>query len=140
MEHIQADHWLKVDMKVWPWANFTPKEVASKGNGAVYIEIEAMNKLQALRDIVGKPLIINSAYRDPAYNRKVGGANRSQHLEGRAFDIALRGHDPHALLAAAKAVGFRAFGKYRTFLHVDNRERPAAWAARDNGTRFVWSK
>ena len=34
----------------------------------------------------GEPLKINSAYRDPSHNAKVGGAKRSQHMHGNAFE------------------------------------------------------
>ena len=46
---------------------------------------------------------------------------RSKHLQGAAFDIAMRNHDPHAFEAAARAVGFNGFGFYPRsgFMHVD---------------------
>jgi len=47
-----------------------------------------------LRDRLGKPLIVRSAYRSPEHSRAVGGAARAKHLEGAAFDIAMRNHDP----------------------------------------------
>ena len=40
--------------------------------------------LQPLRDIVRRPLRINSGYRCPALNRAVGGVPTSQHVKGRA--------------------------------------------------------
>ena len=57
--------------------------------------------------------------RDPVHNARVGGAPLSRHKLGDAFDVALAGHDREALRAAARAAGFRGFGHYRTFLHVD---------------------
>jgi zinc D-Ala-D-Ala carboxypeptidase len=81
----------------------------------------ALDKLQALRDRLAKPLIVRSAYRSPEHNRAVGGAKRSKHMEGAAFDIAMSNHDPVAFEAAARAVGFLGFGFYPRsgFLHVD---------------------
>ncbi len=55
-----------------------------------------MDKLQALRDRLGKPLIVRSAYRSPEHNRAVGGAPGSKHMQGTAFDIAMSNHDPTA--------------------------------------------
>jgi hypothetical protein len=77
--------------------------------------------LQALRDRLGKPLIVRSAYRSPEHNRAVGGATRSKHMDGAAFDIAMSNHDPVAFEAAARAVGFLGFGFYPRsgFIHVD---------------------
>ena len=45
-------------------------------------------KLDALTEEYGK-LVINSWYRDPATNDKVGGASNSQHLVGHAVDLRL---------------------------------------------------
>ena len=81
----------------------------------------ALDKLQSLRDRLGKPLIVRSAYRSPEHNRAVGGATRSKHMDGAAFDIAMSNHDPVAFEAAARAVGFLGFGFYPRsgFIHVD---------------------
>ena len=77
--------------------------------------------MQALRDRLGKPLIVRSAYRSPEHNRAVGGATRSKHMDGAAFDIAMSNHDPGAFEAAARAVGFLGFGTYPRsgFMHID---------------------
>jgi hypothetical protein len=81
----------------------------------------ALDKLQALRDRLAKPLIIRSAYRSPEHNRAVGRAPRSRHMEGTAFDIAMSNHDPLVFEAAAREVGFLGFGFYPRsgFIHVD---------------------
>jgi len=126
---IYASHWSEVDMSAWPWPNFSPREFASKGNGAVRVHVDAANKLQALRALWGGPLRINSAYRDPVYNERVGGAKLSQHKKGRAFDISVRGftaEERARLVRLAAEVGFTGFGGYNTFLHVDN-ARPRRW-------------
>jgi hypothetical protein len=53
--------------------------------------------------------------------RGVGGAKRSKHMEGTAFDIAMSNHDPKAFEAAAREAGFLGFGFYPRsgFMHVD---------------------
>lgn len=43
--------------------------------------------LNYIRHEVGFPISINSGYRSPDVNRKVGGVSNSNHLFGRAFDI-----------------------------------------------------
>lgn len=45
------------------------------------------NVLQPIRDKYGKPIYINSGYRCPTLNRKVGGVSNSQHTLGKAADI-----------------------------------------------------
>ena len=49
------------------------------------------NLLEPARQVVG-PIIINSGFRNPDVNRRVGGVKNSQHLQGQAADI--RPKDP----------------------------------------------
>lgn len=105
----------------WRWPNFSPAEIACRGTGKLLINDPALDKLQALCDRLGKPLIARSAYRSPEHNRAVGGATRSKHMDCTAFDIAMSNHDPVAFEAAAREVGFLGFGFYPRsgFIHVD---------------------
>ena len=114
-------HWRDVPERAWRWKNFSPAEIACRGTGQLKLHPEAMDKLQALRDRLAKPLIIRSAYRSPEHNRAVGGATRSKHMDGTAFDIAMANHDPVAFEAAAQEVGFLGFGYYPRsgFMHID---------------------
>lgn len=114
-------HFRDVPDSAWRWPSFSPAEIASRGEGAIKINTEALDKLQSLRNRLGKPLIVRSAYRSPAHNRAVGGAPASKHMQGAAFDIAMSNHDPVAFEAAARAVGFLGFGYYPRsgFMHID---------------------
>lgn len=114
-------HWRDVPESAWRWPNFSPAEIACRGTGRLLINEPALDKLQALRDRLGKPLIVRSAYRSPEHNRAVGGATRSKHLDGAAFDIAMANHDPVAFEATAREVGFLGFGYYPRsgFIHID---------------------
>ena len=47
--------------------------------------------LEVLRDKVGHAIVINSGYRSPQLNKKVGGAPTSNHLTGCAADIRTSG-------------------------------------------------
>ena len=80
-----------------------------------------MDKLQSLRNRLGKPLIVRSGYRSPSHNRAIGGAPASKHMLGTAFDIAMSNHDPVTFAEAARAVGFLGFGTYprSDFMHID---------------------
>ena len=113
--------------------NFTWDELECRcGCGTAYITATALDKLQALRDLVG-PLIINSAARCEYHNEAEGGAPNSYHLStgdepSCAFDISLKGHDKQRLIEAAERVGFGGMGvNYSTFLHVDDRGYYARW-------------
>ncbi|TJZ89703.1 DUF882 domain-containing protein [Paracoccus gahaiensis] len=114
-------HFSDVPKAAWRWPNFSPAEIACRGTGSIRINTEAMDKLQALRDRLGKPLIVRSAYRSPSHNRAVGGAPASKHMLGTAFDISMSNHNPATFAKAARAVGFLGFGTYPRsgFMHID---------------------
>lgn len=114
-------HFREVPDTLWRWKNFSPAEIACRGTGQLKLHPEALDRLQALRDRLGKPLIVRSAYRSPEHNRNVGGASRSKHMDGTAFDIAMSNHDPVKFAEAARAVGFLGFGTYPRsgFMHID---------------------
>jgi hypothetical protein len=48
----------------------------------------------------GKPVMINSAYRGPAVNEKVGGSKSSQHMVGCAADLRIPGMNPDQVCRA----------------------------------------
>lgn len=132
MGSFTVDSWQDCPPGYWHWPHFSPAEMACRGSGELRVDIEAMTKLQQLRDHLGKPMIVHSAYRSPQHNRKVGGAKNSMHLKARAFDISMSNHDPAAFEAAARACGFTGFGFYpkQNFMHIDT------GPARQWGTRF----
>ena len=121
LRHPELRHFRDIPNSLLRWPNFSPVEIACRGTGQMKLHPGALDKLQALRDRLGKPLIVRSAYRSPEHNRAVGGAARSKHMDGTAFDIAMANHDPAAFEAAARAVGFLAFGFYPRsgFIHID---------------------
>ena len=93
-------------------------------------EVKVM--LMRLQERFGKKLIINSAWRSPAYNSAIGGADRSQHLNGKAMDITWAGFshgndDCERFIDMAIQVGFDGIGRYDSFIHIDNRGWAATW-------------
>jgi hypothetical protein len=46
--------------------------------------------LEDVRALFGRPITINSAYRGPEVNAAVGGAKKSDHMDGRAADIRVK--------------------------------------------------
>jgi hypothetical protein len=113
--------WKDVPKDKWRWKNFSPRELACKGTGSLLIDEVALDKLQELREKLGVPLLITSAYRSPEHNKKVGGAKSSYHLKGNAFDIRMDNQDPIAFELAAREVNFRGVGYYpkQGFIHID---------------------
>jgi len=47
----------------------------------------ADHTLDAVRELWGRPITVNSGYRSPKLNRRVRGAQNSQHMAGEAADI-----------------------------------------------------
>jgi uncharacterized protein YcbK (DUF882 family) len=99
--------------------------------------LELAKNLQALRDRIGKPIKIISGYRHLGYNKKIGGARKSQHIEAKAADIKVKGIGPAKLarhIEEAIADGDMkkgGVGRYPTFTHYDIRGKNARWG----GTR-----
>lgn len=56
-----------------------------------HLKALAVNILQPLRDAIGKPIHINSAFRSESVNRLVKGEPTSQHRLGQAADIRVDG-------------------------------------------------
>lgn len=100
------------------------RAAAAPGRAAAMpgIDIEAAAALDRLEADLGRPLNINSGYRDPARNARVGGARGSQHTHGRAFDVDVRDlstEERRDLIVRARAAGFRGVGVYDNSLHFD---------------------
>lgn len=96
--------------------------------------IKLASQLQIIRDQVDKPITINSAYRCPKYNERIGGASRSQHMYGKASDIVIKGLHPaketYFLLDEMISDGDilqGGLGRYDTFTHYDIRKTKARW-------------
>ena len=118
--------------------NFNKSEFDSKDGAEMPDEVlqnvkELATNLQVLRDEFKAPIKINSGYRSPSHNARVGGAKRSQHLLGTAGDIVVIGHTPQEvaivieeLIRAGKMKqgGLKA---YNLFTHYDIRGTRARW-------------
>ncbi len=89
--------------------------------------------LQVIRNAIGVPLKINSAYRCPGHNEAVGGAPNSQHLKGTAADLKPLGCSPDELheviesLVDGKQIPSGGLGLYNSFVHYDIRPGKARW-------------
>jgi uncharacterized protein YcbK (DUF882 family) len=99
------------------------------GCGFQTIDYELADILDDVRDHFGRPVRINSGCRCAAHNKRVGGSPGSQHVYGNAADFVVSDTPPsevHEYLIG-KYPGRLGIGKYRTWTHVDTRERFARW-------------
>lgn len=116
-------------------------EFASKGNGHICIHRSLVRSIEALRREIGRPVGIMSGYRDKQRNEDVGGASKSQHVFGKAFDP-LNPDIPLSVVLKLKrfsGLGYRTVGGVRMFAHGDVRGGQTNFT---NGTRenpTIWS-
>lgn len=110
--------------------HFKVKEFACKdGSDAVLVAPRLVMVLQSIRSHFGAAVTINSGYRTPQYNAKVGGVTDSQHCYGTAADITVRGKTPAQVAAYARELmpDWGGVGVYDSFCHIDVREAKADW-------------
>ena len=85
------------------------------------MDVDFLAKLDEAREYANIPFIINSAYRSPEHNAKVGGKPGSSHIKGLAVDISAKDSRTRFLvLDALFAVGFTRIGIADSFIHVDS--------------------
>ena len=117
-------------------AEFCGGNIAPEGVDPALIE-----GLEILRaELGGRPIYVTSAYRCPAYNRKIGGAPKSYHVTGKAADIVVSGVDYLEVMRVIERLGiFTGRGLYPDghFVHVDTRfglrGSPVVRWVRENG-------
>jgi uncharacterized protein YcbK (DUF882 family) len=118
--------------------NFSLQEFACKDGTQVPAELlpnvqKLAAQLQILRDYLGESIHINSGYRSPEHNKKVGGKKASQHLLAKAADITVKSKTPKQLAAIIEKLisdgklKFGGMGVYPGFVHVDIRNGKARW-------------
>lgn len=110
--------------------HFKVREFACRsGADAVLIAPRLVMVLESIRAHFGAAVTINSGYRTPEYNAKVGGVARSQHCYGTAADIVVKGQTPEAVAAFARTLmpDWGGVGVYKSFTHIDVREARADW-------------
>ena len=99
--------------------NFSKYEFACKCDcGYDDISLDLVDRLQSIRDIIGKPLHINSGLRCNNHNAKVGGAWESEHTTGEAVDIQCEGSPLRYELLYLLIKKFNRIGIADNFIHV----------------------
>jgi len=118
--------------------NFKKSEFKCRDGSEVPDELmdnlkDLVENLQIIRDAIGKPIRIISGYRSPKYNRRIGGARKSQHMKAKAADMVIRGMKPvevHRIVTGLIKEGKikkGGVGLYKYFVHYDVRGFNARW-------------
>jgi len=136
--NIFQRYFLNKDVIVNPWVRTT-----CNGNKELPAGLHSM-----LRDASAHfncPVYVNSMYRDYKYNRKVGGAKFSQHVQCKAVDFRVSCASPAAVRQwvdrRRKSYGVTFTKTYRSHVHADNgvrvKRRASAYAAKRKPTRHA---
>jgi uncharacterized protein YcbK (DUF882 family) len=117
---------------------FTNDELKCRCCGENKFNLETLSKLNRLRQALGRPIVLNSAYRCEAYNKKIGATQT--HATGRAVDIKCSHRDAYDIISLADVFGFTGIGVSQKgdiqsrFVHLDDlpesegRPRPHVWS------------
>lgn len=99
---------------------------------------ELIDALVQIREYFKSPVVINSGYRCPEHNKKIGGAPNSRHTYGDAADITVKGVPTEVVFNyCIKVFGDKPWGiaikynkadPYAGFVHLDTRDtQKARW-------------
>lgn len=132
IKYFSAREIAPVGKRTWTWRGTATLQEPPRDIWAHILP--TLEVLDWLREQVG-PLHVNSGYRDPVYNRIVGGAKDSRHVAFNAIDFYSTTHKPHELAALLEQYQYASalgIGRYETFVHVDTRgvfglTAPARW-------------
>ncbi len=146
VENIMATNTYKKGHAVKLSTNFNSTEFDCHGYGCcteTIINPVLVKYLQQIRDHFKAPITITSAYRCPVHNQRIGGATRSQHCQGNAADIVVKGVAPREVAKYAESIGIKGIGLYETgsdgyFTHIDTRTSKAFWYGQNEQPRSTF--
>ena len=105
--------------------NFSRAEFACKcGCGFDDISIDLVERLQIIRDLSGKQVVVSSGCRCESHNACQGGSRSSSHLIGVAVDIVCPSAHDRFELTQLLIYKFARIGLHSCFIHVDMDLRP----------------
>lgn len=104
-------------MNYFKSSEFDSPDVIGSGSNMQQSTLDMLNVARAIANV---PFVINSGFRTPEYNKKVGGVGDSAHTLGLAADIAVNDKTRDVILKALYKAGFRRFGIGAGYVHADN--------------------
>ena len=130
MEYIVRAFSYATEGHLWLSEHFKVYEFRCKDNtDPIFVSRALVDVLECIRVHFKKPVYINSAYRNPAYNAMIGGAKRSMHMYGMAADIHINGVSPKDIADYAESLmpDSGGIGIYDNFCHIDVRPVKSRW-------------
>lgn len=107
------------------------------------INPEVMTRFKSLQNALGFSLPVVSGFRNAARNEAAGGAKASEHIDGNALDLDVRGKSQAEriqIMQAARAQGFGGIGVYVNSIHIDTGPQ-RAWGASHHGDSLpMWAR
>jgi zinc D-Ala-D-Ala carboxypeptidase len=117
------------------YQNFTAAEFNCSHCGKNEMKADFMLRLQTLRSVYGKPMLVTSGYRCSEHPAEVKKTQPGAHTSGCAVDISVDRANAHQLLKFAFAAGFTGIGVQQKgsgrFIHLDTLDspfRPTVWS------------
>lgn len=80
-----------------------------------------VNVLEPLRILLKMPINITSGYRCKRLNKLIGGANTSQHIQGKAVDFKVHGYDIEMLFDLISSSGIKfdqVIQEFDSWIHI----------------------
>lgn len=114
---------------------FTENELKCSHCGEQGMNDDFMQKVEKLREELGFPFPVTSAYRCPEHPIEAKKSTPGAHASGRAIDIGVSHGQAYALMHAAFKAGFTGIGVNQKggsrFIHLDDLNsvvRPTVWS------------
>ena len=123
-----------------PYKYFTEDELRCSHCGINNMNNLFMQRIVMLRELLGFPFVVTSAYRCTNHPIEARKDSPGAHTTGQALDINVYGNNAHRLLDAALRAGFSGVGIAQKgkhsirFIHLDDlgnsddRPRPTVWS------------
>lgn len=132
-EHFDLDELTRSDYASRNGIDNTPSELQIANLKALCESV-----LEPLQEIVKKPITIQSGYRNSEVNKGIGGSSSSQHVDGKAVDITVKGMTVDELFdIASKYVPYdqiiHEFGRWVHISYANPLRRTKLWAVKENG-------
>ena len=100
--------------------------------GGEQIKADALSRLNRIRESLRVRYRIDSGFRAKEHNKKVGGASRSEHINGQAFDVRVPRSHRASFYEAATEAGFKGYGWGNSTVHIDTGKQ-RWWTYDDKG-------